>query len=111
MKANTINPKGLIVAHPNEEILLAEGKTNNALMKQPDSELKIFRAANLQVLKSKYYKSIAYMFPNQKWKARTRYLSKGYWNIKDAHHLTDSIWQFGTDLKIFIAPALYIFKH
>ena len=110
MKANTINPKGLIVAHPNEEILMAGETINNELMKQPDSELKIFRAANLQVLKSKYYKSIAYMFPNEIYKIRKRHPAKVYWNLKKAHQLSDSIWQFGTDLKIFITPSLYIFK-
>jgi len=110
MKANTINPKALIVVHPNEKILLAR----KTIMKEPiileESEMKIFKAVNLQVLKSKYYKSIAYVFPNHKWKARTRYLSNAYWNIKNAHRLTDTLWQFGTDLKIFIAPTLYIFK-
>jgi len=110
MRANTINPKVIIVVHPNEEILLADEKIMIKALKQKDSELKIFKAPNLQVLKSKYYRSVAYMFPNQRWKARTRYLLKGYWNLKNAHHLTNSIWLFSTDLEIYIAPALYIFK-
>ena len=110
MKANTIDPKGIIVAHPNEEVLLAGATIMIEPMKQKESEMKIFKAANLQALKLKYYKSISFVFPNHSWKARTRTLSKGYWNFKNGHQITDSIWQFGTDLKIFIAPALYIFK-
>lgn len=110
MKANTINPTALIVAHPNEEILLAGATIVNEPTKQPDAELKIFRSSNLELLKSKYYKSIAYVFPIYSWKTRTRYLSKAFWQMKDSHKLTDTLWQFGTELKIFIAPALYIFK-
>ena len=110
MKANTINPKALIVVHPNEEILLGDETIMIEPVKLKESELKIFKAANLQVLKSKYYKSVAYMFPDKKWKARTRYLSKGYWNLKAVHQLTNSLWKFGPELRIFIAPAVYIFK-
>lgn len=111
MKANTINPTPLIVAHPNEEILLAGTTIFSESTKQPEAELKIFRSSNLEILKSKYYKSIAYVFPIYSWKARTRYLSKTFWQMKESHNLTATLWQFGTDLKIFIAPALYIFKH
>ena len=89
MKANTINPNAHIVVHPNEEILLVDETIMIEPVKQKDSELKIFKAPNLQVLKLKYYKSVAYMFPNQRWKARIRHLSKGYWNLKTVHQLTD----------------------
>ena len=75
-----------------------------------EKELNIFKAPNLDTLKSMYTKSKSFVGNKLNWDKETTLFSDAYHQFKDSDKTKKTLLYFETELKIFNAPSIEVLK-
>jgi len=74
------------------------------------TELKIFNATSIEVLKSLYYHSIGPVFNIQSWELEVTNLKQTFWQYDNLRYAKKSVIHIGRELKIFNKPSIDALK-
>ena len=75
-----------------------------------ENELNIFKTPNLDMLKSMYYKSKAYVTDKISWENETTLIADAFRQLKDPAKAMILQRDFGTELRIFNATSIEVLK-
>lgn len=75
-----------------------------------ENELNIFKTPNLDMLKSMYYKSKAYVTDKISWENEATVIADAFRQFKDPGIETISQWDFSTELRIFNTTSIEVLK-
>ena len=74
------------------------------------TELKIFNATSIEVLKSLYYHSIGPVFNIQSWESEVTNIKQAFWQYDNLRYAKKSVIHIGRELKIFNKPSIDALK-
>ena len=105
------------ISWENEVTLIADAfrqlkDSGKATISQRDfgTELRIFNATSIEVLKSLYYHSIGQVFNKQSWEIEVTNLKQTFWQYDNLRYAKKSVIYLGRELKIFNKPSIDVLK-